>query len=65
VILEGSGRIRLDDELLDLRPFDLVRVAPGVVRQFEAGPDGLIFIAIGGPRPEEGDGKLVDSPWPE
>jgi hypothetical protein len=55
----------LDDELLDLRPFDLVRVAPGVVRQFEAGPDGLTFIAIGGPRPEEGDGKLVDSPWPE
>jgi mannose-6-phosphate isomerase-like protein (cupin superfamily) len=65
VVLEGSGRIRLDDEIVSLKPFDLVRVAPGVVRAFEAGPDGLTFIAIGGPRPEEGDGKLVDSPWPE
>ena len=65
VVLEGSGRIRLDDSVVELRPFDLVRVAPGVVRAFEAGPDGLTFIAIGGPRPEEGDGKLVDSPWPD
>jgi mannose-6-phosphate isomerase-like protein (cupin superfamily) len=65
VVVEGTGRIRLDDEIVDLKPFDLVRVAPGVVRAFEAGADGLAFIAIGGPKPEEGDGKLVDSPWPE
>jgi mannose-6-phosphate isomerase-like protein (cupin superfamily) len=65
VVLEGAGRIRLDDEIVDIKPFDLVRVAPGVVRAIEAGPDGLTYLAIGGPRPEEGDGKLVDSPWPE
>jgi quercetin dioxygenase-like cupin family protein len=65
IVVEGSGRVRLDDEIVDVRPWDLVRVGPGVVRGFEAGPDGLEFIAIGGPRPEEGDGKLVDSPWPE
>ena len=65
VVLDGSGRIRLDDEILELKRWDLVRVAPGVVRALEAGPNGLTFLAIGGPRPEEGDGKLVDSPWPE
>ena len=65
VILDGSGRVRIDDEVVDVRRWDLVRVAPGVVRALEAGPDGLEFLAIGGPRPDEGDGRLVDSPWPE
>src|SRR5690242_9773646 len=38
VVLDGSGRIRVDDEIVELRQWDLVRVAPGVVRAFEAGP---------------------------
>ena len=29
VILSGSGRIKLDDELTDVRPLDAIRVAPG------------------------------------
>ena len=29
------------------------------------GPDGLEFIAVGGPRPEEGDGQMAEDPWPE
>ena len=40
-----------------------MRVAPEVVRQFEAGPDGLELIAVGGPKPEGGDGVLAESPW--
>jgi mannose-6-phosphate isomerase-like protein (cupin superfamily) len=65
VVLSGSGRIRLGDEVVDVRQWDIVRVAPEVVRGFEAGPEGLEFIAVGGPRPDEGDGKLSDAPWPE
>jgi mannose-6-phosphate isomerase-like protein (cupin superfamily) len=64
VVVSGSGRVRLDDEVRDLRQWDLVRVAPEIVRAFESGPDGLELIAIGGPRPEEGDGQRTDSPWP-
>ena len=41
-----------------------MRVAPEVVRQFEAGPDGLELIAVGGPKPEGGDGVLAETPWP-
>jgi quercetin dioxygenase-like cupin family protein len=65
VVVSGSGRVRLDDEVRDLRPWDVVRVAPEVVRAFEAGPDGLEVIAVGGPKPEGGDGVRSDAPWPD
>ena len=65
VVVAGSGRVRLDDEILDIRQWDVVRVAPGVIRGFEAGPDGLELVAVGGPRPEGGDGEVVDAPWPD
>ena len=64
VVLAGSGRILLDGEARELRQWDAVRVAPEVVRALEAGPDGLEFLAVGGPRPEEGDGEVVDVEWP-
>jgi len=63
VVVDGSGRIRLDDEIVELKPWDVVRVAPEVVRGFEAGPDGLAFIAIGSDRPEGGDGEQVHDWW--
>jgi mannose-6-phosphate isomerase-like protein (cupin superfamily) len=65
VVVAGSGRIRIGDEVRDIRLWDVVRVAPEVVRGFEAGPDGLEIIAIGGPKPEEGDGVRSDAPWPD
>ncbi len=65
VVVAGSGRVRLDDEVREIRQWDAIRVAPAVLRAFEAGPDGLELIAVGGPKPEGGDGVLSDSPWPE
>ena len=44
VVVAGSGRVRLDDEVREVRRWDVVRVAPSVVRAFEAGPDGLELI---------------------
>jgi mannose-6-phosphate isomerase-like protein (cupin superfamily) len=65
VVVSGSGRVRLDDEILDLRRWDVVRVSPEVTRGFEAGPDGLELIAIGGHKPEGGDGEAVRDWWTE
>ena len=59
VVVGGSGRLRLDEEVIDLKRWDVVRVAPQVVRAFRGGPDGLEIIAIGADRPEGGDGELV------
>jgi mannose-6-phosphate isomerase-like protein (cupin superfamily) len=64
VVVAGSGRMRLDDEVCDIGPWDVIRVAPAVVRAFEAGPDGLELIAVGGPKPEGGDGVRSETPWP-
>jgi mannose-6-phosphate isomerase-like protein (cupin superfamily) len=64
VIVAGSGRIMLDDEIQELQTWDVIRVAPEVVRAFEAGANGLDIIAIGGPKPEESDGVLATANWP-
>jgi mannose-6-phosphate isomerase-like protein (cupin superfamily) len=63
LVIGGSGQIKLDDDTLELRKWDVVRVAPSVVRGFDAGPDGLEVIAIGGSKPEGGDGVRVDDRW--
>jgi mannose-6-phosphate isomerase-like protein (cupin superfamily) len=63
VVVSGSGRAKLDDEIVELRQWDVLRVAPPVVRAFEAGPDGLELIAIGSDRPEGGDGERVEGHW--
>jgi mannose-6-phosphate isomerase-like protein (cupin superfamily) len=49
VILAGGGRVKLDDDLVALRPWDAIRVAPDVTRAFSAGPEGLEFLAFGAP----------------
>jgi mannose-6-phosphate isomerase-like protein (cupin superfamily) len=65
VVIDGAGRIKLDDEIVALKRWDVVRVAPEVVRGFEAGPEGLAVIAVGSDRPEGGDGVPVQNWWIE
>jgi mannose-6-phosphate isomerase-like protein (cupin superfamily) len=61
VVLAGSGRVKLDDEIVEIAPLDAIRVAPGVIRAFEAGPDGVELLAFG-PR-HAGDGELIQGWW--
>jgi mannose-6-phosphate isomerase-like protein (cupin superfamily) len=61
VVIAGSGRVRLDDDIVEIAPMDAIRVAPQVVRKFEAGPEGLELLAFG-PR-HEGDGDIVPDFW--
>jgi mannose-6-phosphate isomerase-like protein (cupin superfamily) len=49
VVLGGSGRMKLDDEIVELAQWDAVRVAPGTWRGYEAGPEGLEILVIGAP----------------
>ena len=41
MVLGGSGRMKLDDEIVELKEWDAVRVPPGTWRGYEAGPEGL------------------------
>ena len=63
VIVGGSGRAKLDDEIVDVAAGDVIRVAPGVMRAFEAGPDGLDVLCVGGRRPEGGDTERDEGFW--
>ena len=63
VVVAGNGRIKLDDDVVDLGPWSAVRVAPGTMRSVEAGPDGMEFIAIGAPNTGPGDGETVPGWW--
>jgi mannose-6-phosphate isomerase-like protein (cupin superfamily) len=49
VVVSGSGRIKIDDEVVELKTLDAVRVPPEAARALEGGPDGIAFIAIGAP----------------
>jgi len=57
VVLSGTGRIKLDDEVREIQPMDAIRVSPRVVRAFEADSDGLELLVFG-PR-HAGDGEVV------
>jgi mannose-6-phosphate isomerase-like protein (cupin superfamily) len=62
VVISGSGRVKLDDEVKDVGPFDAVRIAPAVTRAFEAGDDDLVLLAFS-PR-AQGDAEIVqDFSW--
>jgi mannose-6-phosphate isomerase-like protein (cupin superfamily) len=62
VVISGTGRVKLDDELEDIGPLDAVRIGPPVVRAFEAGDDDLVLLVFS-PR-AEGDAEIVqDFSW--
>ena len=61
VVLSGSGRVKLDDDIVDLSALDALRVAPAVTRNFEAGSDGLDLLVFG-PH-HKGDGEVVQGWW--
>ncbi len=63
VVIGGSGRIRIDDEVHSIGQWDVVRVSPEAIRAFEAGDSGLELIAVGSDRPEGGDGVLAETAW--
>jgi len=59
VVLAGSGMANLDGEIIELRPFDAIRLAPSVIRAFQSGPEGLELLVFG-PH-HEGDGERLDT----
>lgn len=63
VVVGGSGRAKLGDEIVELRTWDILRVAPAVMRSFEAGPDGMDVICIGGRKPPGGDTEKDPGFW--
>jgi mannose-6-phosphate isomerase-like protein (cupin superfamily) len=63
VVVGGSGRIKLDDEILDLEPWDAVRIGRETMRDVEGGPEGIELILFGAPNAGPGDAELEQGWW--
>lgn len=60
VVVSGSARVKLDDEVRELRTWDAVRIAPPTMRGLEAGPEGAEVLAFGAGPPRDAD---TDRAW--
>ena len=63
VLLSGAARVKLDDDVVELEPLDAVRIAPGVMRCVEAGPDGAELLLFGAPKTAGQDADLAPGWW--
>jgi quinol monooxygenase YgiN/mannose-6-phosphate isomerase-like protein (cupin superfamily) len=62
VVLAGSGRVKIDDEVRDVRARDAIRFAPSTGRAFEAGSEGLELLVFSAKYP--GDAVMDPTFWP-
>jgi mannose-6-phosphate isomerase-like protein (cupin superfamily) len=63
VVVAGSGRAKLDDDVVELQRWDALRVDPATMRAIEAGEDGIEFLALGGPIGDGNDAEMVSDWW--
>ena len=63
VLIRGSVRVKVEDEIVELKPYDAIRVHKDTTRGFEAGPEGAEMIVVGAPHTGPGDADMVDDWW--
>jgi mannose-6-phosphate isomerase-like protein (cupin superfamily) len=63
LLASGTARVKLDDEVIDLKAWDAIRIPPGVMRAFEGGDEGAEIIAFGAPNTENKDLEMVQGWW--
>jgi quercetin dioxygenase-like cupin family protein len=64
VLLSGSGRVAVGDEVIEVSQWDAVRIAPGELHGMEAGPDGAEILAFGAPNTDNKDAEMLQDFWP-
>jgi mannose-6-phosphate isomerase-like protein (cupin superfamily) len=63
VLISGSARMKIEDEIIELEPWTAVRVANDTMRGFEGGPEGAELLAIGAPNTGPGDADTEPGWW--
>ena len=62
LLISGSGRAKIGDDVVELKPWDALRVSKDAVRSLEAGPDGAEFVVVGAPG-GPGDAETIQDWW--
>ena len=65
MLVDGSARLKLDEEVIELQQWDAVRIPKETVRNLEGGPDGAVLILYGAPKTDPGDGPPIEGWWPD
>lgn len=63
LLVNGSARLKLNDEVLELAPWDAVRIAKETVRNLEAGPEGAVLVLFGAPNTGANDAEMLQGWW--
>jgi uncharacterized cupin superfamily protein len=63
VLLSGSARMKIEDEVRELKPLDAVRVHKDTMRSIEAGDEGAEFLVVGAPNTGPGDADMAQGWW--
>jgi mannose-6-phosphate isomerase-like protein (cupin superfamily) len=64
VVVEGTARVRVEDNVVELGAWDAIRVPPGTTRGMEAGDEGAEILAFGAPNTDNKDAEMVPDFWP-
>ena len=65
VVVSGSARVAVDDEVVQLSQWDAIRIPSGTMRATEAGDDGAEILAFGAPNTDNKDAEMQPGWWPE
>ena len=65
VLVEGGARVKIDEDVHDLKPWDAVRVHKDTMRGLEATEEGAEFLVVGAPNTGPGDAETVQGWWGE
>src|SRR5919202_6968586 len=65
VVVKGSLRAKLGEDVVELKQWDALRVPADTMRSFEGGPDGAEVLAIGAPSTGPGDANVEQGWWSE
>jgi quercetin dioxygenase-like cupin family protein len=63
LVVSGAARVKLDDEVIELGQWDVLRIPPNTWRGFEAGPDGAEIVAFGAPNTDNKDVEMGQDWW--
>ena len=63
LVVSGSVRVKLEDEIVELKKWDAIRVPKETMRGFEAGPEGVEIVAVGAPHTGPGDAEMEQGFW--
>ena len=64
VVLSGSARVKVGDEIVELGALDAIRLPGTTPRGMEGGPEGAEILAFGAPNTDNQDAEMLMDFWP-